>query len=235
MSAEATNSAASEFQRGAHIPDGYSAGWHGVRTLALATAIGALGVYLARTATAWDLLFVPLFFVAANAIEWSFHRGPMHRPMNPRIFYQNHALLHHRAFEHDHMQVDHPRELNLVMMPWYTMLILFALASPIALIGYLVRGPAVAGLFYVTAAVYFLMYETMHALYHLPQATLQKLGLGGRMFQALRAHHTYHHRLGRMAFVNFNVTWPLMDWLFGTKESEQSSARNVPAGHAKRA
>ena len=170
---------------------------------------------------------MPAFFVAANAIEWAFHRGPMHRPVGPRIFYQNHALLHHRAFLHDSMEVAEPRELGLVMMPWYTMLLLFVIASPIAFAAAAVRGWPVAGLFYVTAAAYFLMYETMHALYHLPRATLCRLGLGGPVFAALQAHHRHHHRLERMAFANFNVTIPLMDWLLGTKEPESSA--KIPA------
>jgi hypothetical protein len=169
-------------------------------------------------------LFLPAFVVAANAIEWAFHRGPMHRPMGPRIFYKNHTLIHHRAFHHDTMALREPRDLGLVLMPWYTMLLLFALASPVAAAAAAVRGLPVAGIFYATAALYFLMYETLHGLYHLPEAGLRRLGLGGRIFTALRAHHTHHHRLDRMAFVNFNVTFPLMDWLLGTKESAAPEA-----------
>lgn len=220
MSADATAPAREAFRRDAHIPEGYSPRWHVARTFALATVIGGLGLWLARGASRWDWLFLPGFFLAANAIEWAFHRGPMHRPLGPRVFYQNHALLHHRAFLHDSMEVKDPRELGLVMMPWYTMLILFGIASPIALAAAAVRGPAVAGIFYVTAAGYFLFYETMHSLYHLPAPTLRRLGLGGRLFAALQAHHRHHHRLDRMAHVNFNVTVPLMDWALGTREKE---------------
>ena len=218
MAFEATASTVRELSRGEHIEPGYSPGWHAVRSVTLATAIGALGLYVARTATGWDWLFLPAFFIAANAIEWAFHRGPMHRPMPPRIFYQNHTLLHHRAFHHDHMQVEDLRELGLVMMPWYTMLILFGIASPVAIGAALLRGPAVAGMFYFVAAVYFLMYETLHALYHFPGPLLDRLHLGGRFFRFLKAHHTHHHRLDRMSQVNFNVTFPLMDWLLGTRE-----------------
>lgn len=233
MSADATAvTAASGFDRSGHVPIDYSPVWHAARSLVLACAIGGLGLYLARNAAPWDWLFVPAFFVAANGIEWAFHRGPMHRLVGPRIFYENHALLHHRAFHHDSMELelDGMRDLGLVLMPWYTMLLLFALASPIALVAGLLRGPAVAGMFYFTAAAYFLLYETMHALYHMPRGVLRRLHLGGRSFGALQAHHTHHHRLDRMAHVNFNVTLPIMDYLCGTREAPSAAPAPVRRG-----
>lgn len=221
MSVDAT--AASAFRRLDHVPEAYSPGRHAARTLLLASVIGAGGLYFARSAIPLDWLFLPAFVMAANAIEWAFHRGPMHRPLRPRVFYHNHALLHHRAFVHDRMEVADLKELGLVMMPWYTMLLLFVLASPLALVASALRGPPVAGIFYLAAAAYFVMYETMHALYHVPASTLRRLGLGGRIFSALQAHHRQHHRPNRMAFVNFNVTFPLTDWLLRTKEKDGAS------------
>jgi hypothetical protein len=221
MAHEATSSHFKELPRAEHIEPGYSPGWHAARSLTLATIIGAFGLYLARTATAWDWLFVPAFFLAANAIEWSVHRGPMHHLVGPRFFYANHTLLHHRAFLHDHLQVDDMRELGLIMMPWYTMLLIFGIASPIALVAGLIRGSGVAGMFFFVAAGYFLLYESLHALYHMPDPLLRRWHLGGRIFRALQAHHRHHHRLDRMSHVNFNVTVPLMDWVMRTKESPQ--------------
>jgi hypothetical protein len=180
-----------------------------------------LALWLARRAAAIDWLLLPAFFVVANGIEWAFHKNPMHRPMNPRILYKNHSLVHHRAFLHDTMAVGSVKELGLIMMPWYTMLGLFVLASPVALLAGWWRGPGAAGIFYLAAVAYFVTYESMHALYHLPDTTLRRIGLGGRLFQRLRSHHRHHHRLDRMSHVNFNVTFPLMDWLLGTKESER--------------
>jgi hypothetical protein len=217
---DATATAFRQIPRAENIPAGYSPGWHVARTLALAIVIGTLGGYLARSARLVDWLFVPGFLVVANLIEYAFHRGPMHHPRPPRILYHNHTLIHHRAFLHEHMQIDDFRELSLIMMPWYTMLLLFILASPIALAAAAVRGPGVAGIFFLMAASYFVLYETLHSLYHMPPAVLRRLHLGGRVFSALQAHHRRHHHLDRMTFVNFNVTFPLWDWLLRTKERD---------------
>ena len=133
--------------------------------------------------------------------------------------YANHTLLHHLAFTNRTMPITRPAELGLVMMPWYTMLGLFVLASPIMVVAGLLRGPGLSGVFLLAAVAYFLMYETLHALYHLPDATLDRIGLGRRaLFRRMQAHHAHHHILGRMAHVNFNVTIPLMDVLLGTNE-----------------
>ena len=95
------------------------------------------------------------------------------------------------------------------MMPWYTMLGLFVVASPVMVVAGLLRGPGLAGVFLLGAVAYFLCYETLHALYHLPDATLDRAGIGRvRAFRRLQAHHRHHHVLGRMAEVNFNVTVP---------------------------
>jgi sterol desaturase/sphingolipid hydroxylase (fatty acid hydroxylase superfamily) len=211
--------AAVRFARAEHIPAGYSPWRHMALTLALATALGTLGLVLASRARAADWLGLPVFLVIANFIEWMVHRNPMHRPLRPRLLYKNHAQLHHLAFTDANMVIDRTADLGLIMMPWYTMLGLFAVASPIMAIAGVLRGPGLAGVFLLGAVAYFLCYETLHALYHLPDATLDRAGIGRlRAFRRLQAHHRHHHILGRMAAVNFNVTVPLMDRLFGTLE-----------------
>jgi hypothetical protein len=174
---------------------------------------------LAARARPADWLGLPVFLVIANFIEWMVHRNPMHRPLRPRIMYRNHAQLHHLAFTDGNMVIGPTRDLGLIMMPWYTMLGLFVVASPVMVVAGVLRGPGLAGVFLLGAVGYFLFYEALHALYHLPDATLDRAGIGRlRAFRRLQAHHRHHHILGRMAAVNFNVTVPLMDRLFGTLE-----------------
>ncbi|HVZ73144.1 MAG TPA: hypothetical protein VHJ20_12270 [Polyangia bacterium] len=213
--------AADRFVRAAHLPAAYSP-WRHIRlTLTIAAAISAVAAALASRARPLDWALMPIFFVVANFMEWAVHRYPMHRPMRmtPRIMYKNHAMLHHIAFTDRNMPIAEPRELGLVMMPWYTMLGLFVVASPVMIGAAALRGPGLAGVFLLAAALYFLAYETTHALYHLPEATLDHIGLGrSAVFRRMRAHHAHHHVLKRMSAVNFNVTVPLMDTIFRTKE-----------------
>jgi hypothetical protein len=214
--------AAARFDRALRLPADYRPGRQIAQTLTIAAALAALGGALASRARPFDWLLMPVFFVVANFIEWMVHRNPMHRPLTPRIMYRNHAQLHHLAFTERNMPITATRELGLVMMPWYTMLGLFLIASPILLLAGFLRGPGLAGIFLLAAVAYFLMYEALHALYHLPDATLDRAGLGRLgAFRRRQAHHRRHHVLGRMAHVNFNVTFPWMDWLFGTTEKPE--------------
>lgn len=207
------------FVRADHIAAGYSPWRHMALTLSLAILLATGGLALASRARPADWLLLPVFLVIANLIEWMVHRNPMHRPLRPRIMYRNHAQLHHLAFTDGHMVIGPTRDLGLIMMPWYTMLGLFALASPIMVVAGLLRGPGLAGVFLLGAVGYFLCYELLHALYHLPDALLDRAGVGRlRAFRRLQAHHRHHHILGRMAAVNFNVTVPLWDRLLGTLE-----------------
>jgi len=207
------------FVRADHIAAGYSPWRHMALTLALALLLATGGLALAARARASDWMLLPVFLVIANLIEWMVHRNPMHRPLRPRIMYRNHAQLHHLAFTDGHMVIGPTRDLGLIMMPWYTMLGLFVLASPMMVVAGLLRGPGLAGVFLLGAVGYFLCYELLHALYHLPDAVLDRAGVGRlRAFRRLQAHHRHHHILGRMAAVNFNVTVPLWDRLLGTLE-----------------
>src|ERR1041384_7606224 len=146
--------AAQRFVRADPTPADYSPWRHMALTLVLATLLATLGLALATRARGADWLGLPLFFVIANFIEWMVHRNPMHRPLRPRIMYRNHAQLHHRAFTDGHMVIAKPVELGLIMMPWYTMLGLFLVASPVMVIAGVLRGPGLAGVFLLGAVAY---------------------------------------------------------------------------------
>lgn len=197
----------------------FSLALHLARVLGIASAIGAFGLWLAADASAIWWLAVPGFWLVANVFEWAMHRFLMHRPLRPRMLYQSHALVHHNAFDGDDQEIRDVTELSVVMMPWYTLILVFVMASPITLAIGLMGGWSLAGMFLVAAVVYFLVYETIHTLHHLPATTLARSRLGrSRVLTRLRAHHHHHHHMRNMARVNFNVTFPLADRLLGTYE-----------------
>jgi sterol desaturase/sphingolipid hydroxylase (fatty acid hydroxylase superfamily) len=72
----------------------------------------------------------------------------------------------------------------------------------------------VAWLALAAAMAYFLNYEWLHFAYHCdPRSRV------GRFpgVQRLRRPHRDHHNPSLMMHYNFNITYPLCDWLFGTR------------------
>jgi hypothetical protein len=205
--------------RAENIPAGFVPAKQIARTGGLAAVLLTVAAFVARRASAAEWLLIPAFWVFANFFEWTVHRFPMHRPLVPRMMFRNHAGIHHGAFSDDNMAMRDSRELWLIMMPWYTILLLLVAASPVAIIAAWIGGPPLAGIFYIGALTYFLFYETIHALYHVAPARLVRFGIGSHgLFARMRAHHARHHAPRRMSHVNFNVTVPLADIVFGTRE-----------------
>jgi len=211
--------------RAVNIPAGFVPARQIATTAVLAAVLLAGAVMVATPAPTVAWLLIPAFWVFANFFEWTVHRFPMHRRLIPRMMYRNHAGIHHGAFTDESMEMVEPRELSLVMMPWYTILLLLVAASPVAIGAALLGGLPLAGIFYIGALTYFLFYETVHALYHVPAARLARFGIGpAGVFARMRAHHARHHAPRRMAHVNFNVTVPLADIVFRTRERASADA-----------
>ena len=204
------------------LTPGFSLRRHlGVFALLTAGALSIAG-WLLADARARDLWIVPAYLLVANLVEYAVHRLLMHRPSWPRALYRGHTLGHHRAFHHDSMSIASPRELELVLMPWYTVVFYFAGIGPLAALVARAFGRGAGGLFLVTGVSSFVVYEGMHALYHVPAGGLARLGLDrSRLFLFLYRHHRHHHRLARMRWVNFNISCPFSDRLFGTLEDER--------------
>lgn len=198
---------------------------------ALAGTAAALAIWLARAAHASDLWIVPAYLVVANLVEYAMHRLLMHRPIWPRAFYRGHTLGHHRAFHHDSMEIGAWAELELVMMPWFSLAFFFIATTPLVVAVARTLGHGAAGLLLLTAVATFVLFEAMHALYHFPLPALRRLRvLDNRAFRFLYEHHRHHHRLPRMRWTNFNISMPLADRWFATLETEAEwHARRAPA------
>lgn len=201
--------------RARHISAGYRGWLHvGGTTLGALAAI-AVAVHMVDAPTLGELTTVPLAFLIANLGEYLGHRGPMHhRRRGLTLLYERHARQHHRFYTHDAMAAESPRDFQMVLFP-PVMLLFFlgALATPIGALLHVVVAPNVGWLWGATVMSYFLTYEWLHLAYHLPPD-----GWVGRrgLVRRLRHHHTVHHDQRRMAHANFNITFPVADWLFGT-------------------
>jgi hypothetical protein len=203
--------------RAEHIGPGYRGQLH----LAFALVFSLGGIILASlqldAVQPLEWLTLPLAFLYANLVEYAGHRWVMHRKVpGLGLIYRRHAGQHHRFFTDEHMALEGWADCKVVLFPAVLMVFFFgAFALPLGLLLAWLTTSNVAWLFVIMALAYYLNYELLHLAYHLPDDS-RLLDLP--FLRRLRRLHHRHHRQDRMAHTNFNITYPIGDWLFGTKE-----------------
>lgn len=213
--------------RAAQIGPRYS-GWAHLSFTSLGSlAMIAFAISRVRDVHSIELLVLPLGFLVANAAEYFGHKGPMHR-LKPMlgIIYRRHGIEHHHFFTHDAMAYESSRDFKMVLFP-PVMLLFFlgAIATPIALLLFAVASANAGWLFVAVGVSYFLIYEWLHFAYHFPENTwLGRL----KLVRVLRRHHAAHHNLALMGRWNFNITFPICDWVFKTMYRETEKAGAAP-------
>ena len=156
----------------------------------------------------------PVAFLFANFAEWALHRWVMHVPTRLRAVYDRHTLTHHAVFLPGRMAIDAPRELRYVLMPFFALPAMVVAVSPVIAALALLWSHDAARVFLIVAVGYYLLYEVLHTAYHLPETT----AVGrSRLVRALRRHHAHHHDPRVMAETNFNIPFPIADWVLGTR------------------
>jgi hypothetical protein len=194
-----------------NIPRWYRPGPH----LAVPTAIGLAVMIGALTQISAlrpiELLAVPLTLLLAFGFEWRAHQLLLHRRTPPfGLLYDRHEIQHHVVFVYDDLAMRSAREMWLILMPAYAVVLVALVEAPLALAAALLFTPNVGCLFLVTSMFFFLSYEWLHLAYHLPpDSFVGRLGLIAR----LREHHRRHHDPRLMKRWNFNVTVPVFDWV----------------------
>jgi hypothetical protein len=161
-----------------------------------------------------------VFLVIANFIEWMVHRNPMHRPLRPRLLYKNHAQLHHLAFTDANMVIDRTDRPR----PDHDALVHDARAvrRGVADHGDRRRGARSRG--WRASSCWARSRISSATRRCTPSTTCPTrrwtapASAGYAPSAACRPTTATITSSGRMAAVNFNVTVPLMDRLFGTLE-----------------
>lgn len=201
--------------RESEVPVNYSGWRHFAITNGLVLASVAACAWQLNEVKLWEWLSVPLIALYANLAEYFGHRFVMHRPRRGfGLIYKRHVKQHHRFFTDTAMPVDSSRDFKAVLFPpILLMLFLGAFGTPMALaVGYFASANA-GWLFAITGLLYFLNYEYLHLAYHLPEAHwVSRLPFMAK----LKRLHTRHHDPSQMAHSNFNITYPVGDWLFRT-------------------
>lgn len=206
---------AREAFRGTRIPKHYSGTVHLATIVGFSILVAAASLALLDNVKPAEWLTIPLTFLYCNLAEYLGHRGPMH---NKKRFlegiFQRHTVEHHAFFTAEAISFDSPRDYRAVLFPPILLVFFFGFfAVPVGAILYYLVSPNVCFLFVFTAILYYLNYELFHFAYHVdPQSWLGRLPLIGR----LREHHVTHHNKALMTRYNFNITYPVSDWLFGT-------------------
>ncbi len=199
----------------ARVPPRYSPAFHLTAPSLVILSVMALALSRIHGLRPAELAAVPATLIVAFAFEWRAHRLFLHRrvPLAGSL-YVAHELMHHVVFTHDDMALRSRRELWLVLMPAYAAVLIFLFDLPLALGLSLLVTPNVACVFVATSMLFFFAYEWLHLAYHLPP--------GGRvgknpLIARLRRLHQLHHDPRLMKRYNFNITFPVFDWVHGTR------------------
>ncbi|HUB06780.1 MAG TPA: sterol desaturase family protein [Myxococcales bacterium] len=196
------------------IPRWYSPWLHIGATTALGCGLSLAALLSIRDLQPTQLLIVPLVFVLSNASEWRAHRDLLHK-LQPwaKPIYVQHTLQHHKLYLTDDMEIRSARELRLVLIPSYGIVLIFLVTLPVTAALWLGGRHNLAALFVITTQLYVVSYEWLHLSYHLPRESFW----GRRwLVRRLGRHHAIHHSPERMSRWNLNVTLPLWDWVRGT-------------------
>ncbi|MDO8712199.1 MULTISPECIES: SRPBCC family protein [Pseudomonas] len=161
-----------------------------------------------------EWLTVPLTLLFFNFGVYLVHRHLGHHKKSfARMFYARHAGDHHSFFAPGHMTYDTARDWRVILFPAWLIVIHTVVFTLPAWWLFKQVNANVAGLFNGCLVLGYLMYEVFHACEHLPPDNpVTRLP----WIRQMRRLHELHHRRELMQERNFNIVFPLMDYLFGT-------------------
>ena len=200
------------------VPSWYSARWHYFGTSAVSFPLIAYGLSKLINSSSIESLTwmewasIPFFFVTASLVEYLVHKYPLHRklPLGSHAYTQ-HTLRHHQYYTDQAIEAVQAKEYHLVLFPvWGVILIQYAVNLPYSMLVGTLAGERFGWIGLVVGVLFFFIYETIHAICHFPvESGIFKIP--GLWF--LREHHRIHHRKNLMAKKNFNIVFPIWDWI----------------------
>ena len=202
------------------------AGWYnGWLHIAVIYTIGftALYVYVSNIANVawWEWLTVPVVFLFCNFFEWALHRYVMHRPSRIpllRAVYNRHTLMHHQFFTEEEMRFADHHDWRVTFFPPYALVTFTLMSIPGAVVLSWLISPNVGWLFITTTTSVYLLYEVMHFTTHIDENWFVR---NMPFINTNRRHHAAHHNQSIMMERNMNLTFPIMDWAFGTSDLDR--------------
>lgn len=194
----------------------------------------ALYIYISNitNVSLLEWLTVPATFLVCNFFEWWIHRYIMHRPSKVPLFravYSRHTLMHHQFFTEHEMRFAGAHDWRVTFFPPYALVVFTLMSIPAALILGAVFSPNTGWLFITTTTSMYLIYEFMHFCCHIEDNWFVR---NTPFINTIRRHHTAHHAQNIMMERNMNLTFPVMDWLFGTSDLNRGLLGTVFNGYS---
>lgn len=197
------------------IPSYYSGSFHLWATNIICLSVIGFSVFFLYRVQLFELIIIPIAFLITNFGEYIAHRFPMHRKWPGLMAAYRRHMNHHQFFSHELMSGDDKRDYAITLFPVLLVCGLIGFfAVPMAVLLKIYVSQNVGLLFLLTASVYLLNYEWLHLIYHLPEKSWI---LRNHLIANLRQLHLDHHNPQIMMRYNFNISYPLMDWLLGTR------------------
>jgi hypothetical protein len=182
----------------------------------------------------WEWSTIPVVILVSNFFEWMVHRYVMHRPWNTPLFraiYTRHTMMHHQFFTEKEMRFADHRDWRVTFFPPYALVVFTFMSIPPAIIAGLLISPNVGWLLIDTTSSMYLIYEFMHFCCHVDDNWFVR---HAPFVNTIRRHHTAHHNQSIMMERNMNLTFPIMDWLFGTSDLDRGLIGHLFNGQSSR-
>lgn len=197
----------------ANIARHYNPWLHGGFVLAYGLAVLAFLLRRLDNVTLLEWLTVPATLVFYSWGEYHIHKGLGHykRRLLP-TFYKRHTGDHHSFFADGQMRYEFARDWRVILFPAW-LIVLYSTGALLAWLSLAELNENVAALFSSTLVAGYLGYEILHACEHFPpENPVTRLP----WVRHMRRLHELHHRRDRMQTHNFNIVFPLWDWIYGT-------------------
>ena len=176
-----------------------------------------------------DWLIVPAVFLVCNLFEWWIHRFVMHRPVAGFMgIYRRHTLAHHQFFTDREPTIDDARDFRITFFPPYALITFIAMSAPAAAVAGYVWSPNAGWLLMCTTVGMYLNYEFFHWSCHVKDDRIVR---HLPFVNTIRRHHIAHHNQAIMMEMNFNLTYPIADWLFATTDLRRGLLGHIFNGY----
>jgi len=181
--------------------------------------------------TFWEWMLLPVMMVVGNLAVYLIHRYPLHRYWKFYTFpYNEHTVKHHSAYQYHDLEIHSFKEIcNIVFPPPVVLGFVVGYIPVVYFVSSLILSHNAAVMIVLGSAIYFMLYETMHTISHVPE---DHFLMKSSYLRFMRNHHRLHHHQRLMSKWNFNIVYPLFDWLTGCMVKELPEG--IPADNSKK-